>query len=78
MLQVVQSPHVFLTEDNYWFVDITSQDKFKQLIAGIDIPITSNLFLITKELSNVRYIYDSYRPAPEMDIRLVKLMPSKV
>ena len=48
---------------------MTSREEFSLMMEGRDVPIDSNVFLYSGNISRVLTIQDVYRPAPHFQLR---------
>ena len=59
----------FAREPNICVVRVTSTEGFKRFYQHLDIPIDSNIFIVTGNISKNVSVYDVYRAAPHTEMR---------
>ena len=52
-----------------WLVRVNSTEEFRLLMASRDIPIDSNVYLYSGNISHFLTLHDVYRAAPHLDLR---------
>ena len=52
-----------------WLVKVDSTEDFRSMMEGRDIPIDSNVYLYSGNISHFLTVHDVYRPAPSLDLR---------
>ena len=52
-----------------WLVKVDSTEDFRSMMEGSDIPIDSNVYLYSGNISRFLTVHDVYRPAPSLDLR---------
>ena len=67
--QAILPPNIGEFENLSWLVEVTSGEEFSLMMEGRDIPIDSNVFLYSGNISRVLTIQDVYRPAPHFQLR---------
>ena len=60
-----------------WLVKINSTEEFSQNMEEKDLPIDSNFFLYSGNMSEIVTLYDVYRPDPSLDLRKVIIVEKK-
>ena len=63
------APNIGGFENLYWLVEINSREEFSLMMSGRDIPIDSNVYLYSGNMSRVLTLLDVYRPAPHFQLR---------
>ena len=61
---------VFLHDSNVVFVKAGSVEEFKTKFSKVDIPINSNVYTVVGDYETKIDIWDVYRPAANLEIRL--------
>ena len=52
-----------------WLVRVNSTEEFTLMMDSRDIPIDSNVYLYSGNISHFLALHDVYRPAPELELR---------
>ena len=52
-----------------WLVRVNSIEDFTSMMGSRDIPIDSNVYLYSGNISHFLTLHDAYRPAPNLNLR---------
>ena len=71
-VQVIAESANLLNENYFWVVNVSSEENFRREmeVGNIDLPINSNILIVSGKINSTIRLSECYRPHPTLNVRL--------